>query len=822
MLRITTLLILAAAAGVAHGSSRESCDTAWKFARFGSMPDGSTLAESATPPQATDFDDSSWRTLNLPHDWAIEGPFRMDLENETGKLPWAGIGWYRKNLNLPEADRGKSIFLDFDGAMSQPHIFVNGKPAGEWSYGYSSFRIDITPFVNFGASNVIAVRLDNPAESSRWYPGGGIYRHVWLVKSNPIHLAWHGVFVRMENVSKEAATMLVTAEIEGAPSAAGLAISHELLDSEGRSVGAIDGQTPDMSAKLIIKSPTLWDTKNPYLYTVRTRVRKGGELIDSVDTTVGIRNAEWKSDGFYLNGSRVQIKGVCNHHDLGPIGAAFNTRAAERQLELLKEMGCNSIRTSHNPPAPQLLDLCDRMGFLVLDELFDAWKMPKKPNDYHLRYDKWHEHDVANFVRRDRNHPSVIIWSIGNEIPEQGREDMHWVAKELSDLVRKHDNTRKITAGCNDLGPLLPKFLKNIDVAGYNYPVRQPKLAAELHAKFPDLSMVSTETASCVSSRGSYYFPVTMDKAGGCFEFQVSSYELSAPEWANRPDQDFELLDRNPFVAGEYVWTGFDYLGEPTPYNRDSTNALNFQNPEERKKALENLEKIGNRAPSRSSYFGILDLCGFPKDRYYIYQANWRPELPMAHILPHWNWPERAGQVTPVHVFTSGDEAELFLNGKSLGRKKKEQYTYRLVWDDVVYQPGELKVVTWKNGKPWAQDERSSTGVAERLLATADRSEIRADGDDLAYVTITVADAKGRLVPRSMNQLHFKVSGSAEIVAVCNGDATSHESFHGDTLPAFNGLCQVILRGKPGQPGTATLEVTAESLTAVKTGITTR
>lgn len=769
----------------------------------------------ATPVSSPDFDDSQWRTLDLPHDWGIEGPFRMDLENETGKLPWAGIGWYRKALDLTDSDKGKAISLDFDGAMSQPKVFVNGKLAGEWAYGYNSFRIDLTPHLKSGEKNSIAVRIDNLEKSSRWYPGGGIYRHVWLVKANPVHIAYNGVFARFENINPASAEIVVVSEIEGETSGPGLGFVHEVLDASGKRVASGKSSASE-PARLSVKSPTLWTMEKPYLYTLRTTLVRGTEKLDTQDTPIGIRTAEWKPDGFYLNGKRVQIKGVCNHHDLGAIGSAFNTRAAERQIEILKDMGCNSIRTSHNPPAPQLLDLCDRMGILVLDELFDAWKMGKKPNDYHLHFDKWHERDVANFVRRDRNHPCVIAWSTGNEIPEQGNKSMHWVSEKLSSEIRKHDSTRMITAGCNNLGSATNGFAETVDILGFNYPVRQPKLAADIHAKKPNLPILGTETASCVSSRGCYYFPVKWDKGAGNYEFQVSSYELSAPGWANRPDLDFELLERNPFVAGEYVWTGFDYFGEPTPYNNDTTNALNFQNPEERAKAMEELKKLGGKAPSRSSYFGILDLAGFPKDRFYLYQAHWRPELPMAHILPHWNWPERVGQVTPVHVFTSGDEAELFLNGKSLGRKKKEAFTYRIVWEDVVYQPGTLAVKTWKAGKPWAESDRSTTGAASKLLVTADRKDIRGGGDDLCYITVTLADDKGRLVPRSMNRLHFKVEGAAELVAVCNGDATSHESQQGDTLPAFNGLCQVVLRGKKGESGKATLSVASEKLPTAK------
>ncbi len=778
--------------------------------------------KAAVSPAAIDFDDTSWRSLDLPHDWGIEGPFRMDLENETGKLPWTGIGWYRKTFRLEETDRGKQIEIDFDGAMSTATVFVNGQKAGEWAYGYNSFRIDLTPFARFGAENSIAVRLQNKEQSSRWYPGGGIYRHVWLVKSHPVRIAHHGVFARPENISKESADLVIGTEVVRKPSDPSVEIVHELLDPEGRSIATSRRPADGKDTRLTIRKPALWSVENPALHTLKTSLISGKQVLDSHQIQIGLRSAEWKADGFHLNGQRVQIQGVCNHHDLGPLGAAFNTRAAERQIELLKAMGCNSIRTSHNPPAPQLLELCDRMGMLVLDELFDMWKLAKKPNDYHIHFDAWHERDVANFIRRDRNHACVIGWSTGNEIPEQGRKDMFWVSEKLTRLVRQHDPTRQITLGVNHLGTALSGFTDTVDIVGFNYPVKDRSIIEKVRKRRPEVPILVSESSSCVSSRGCYYFPAKWDKNAGFFDFQVSSYELYAPGWANRPDLDFELLERNPGVAGEYVWTGFDYLGEPTPYNQDSTNALNFQNEEDRRKAMEELKRLGNRSPSRSSYFGILDLCGFPKDRYFLYQAHWRPDFPMAHILPHWNWPDRVGQVTPVHVFTSGDEAELFLNGTSLGRKKKEPFQYRIVWEDVIYQPGSLTVKTWKNGKPWAEADRSTTGSASKLVVTADRPEIRADGDDLSYVTVTIADEKNRLVPRSMHRLKFSVDGSATLEAVCNGDATSHEPMQGDTLPAFNGLCQVILRSKPGKPGPATLTVTAEGLPSTKLSIRTR
>ena len=804
-----------------HGAQRESFDFGWKFSRFGDMPDGTRLTEPSEPgknPSAEGFDDSQWRTLNLPHDWAIEGPFRADLPNSTGKLPWAGIGWYRKTLDLPAADQGKAIFLDFEGAMSQPKIFVNGQPAGEWAYGYNSFRIDITPFVKFGAANTIAVRLENLADSSRWYPGGGIYRHVWQVKANPTHIAYNGVFARSENVTPDSAEVVVTTEIAGPTD--GTAITHTLLDATGKPVAS--GPSSSGSARLVVKSPTLWETGSPFLYTLRTTLVRGDVELDREETSIGIRSAEWKPDGFYLNGKRVQIKGVCNHHDLGALGSAFNTRAAERQLEIMKEMGVNALRTSHNMPAPELLDLCDRMGILVLDELFDAWKLAKKPGDYHLHFDKWHERDVANFIRRDRNHACVIAWSTGNEIPEQGRKDLLWVSETLSKLVRSHDPSRKITLGINHLKNALTPFADTVDITGLNYPVKDTSIIGKIRDRKPEVPVLNAESASCVSSRGCYFFPVKWEKGSGFRGFHASSYELYAPSWANRPDLDFELLEKNPFMAGEYVWTGFDYLGEPTPFNADSANALNFDNEAEKQKAMELFEKLGGSSPSRSSYFGILDLAGFPKDRYFLYQAHWRPDFPMAHILPQWNWPERVGTVTPVHVFTSGDSAELFLNGKSLGRKNKQQYQYRIVWDDVVYQPGTLTVKTWKNGNPWAEADRSTTGEASQILVATDRPQIKADGQDLSYVTLTITDANGRLVPRSMNRLNFKIEGEAEIAGICNGDPTSLEPMQGDTLPAFNGLCQVILRGKAGKPGSATLSVASAGLPSGKVTITTR
>jgi beta-galactosidase len=466
-------------------------------------------------------------------------------------------------------------------------------------------------------------------------------------------------------------------------------------------------------------------------------------------------------------------------------------------------MGCNAIRTSHNPPAPELLDLCDRLGFVVMDEAFDAWQMRKKRNDYNLLYNDWHEADVRAWLRRDRNHPCVILWSIGNEIPEQANPGHFNVARDLAEIVHSEDTTRPVTAGCNHTEAGYNGFQKIVDVFGYNY---KPGEYAKFRAANPGLPLFASETSSCVSSRGEYFFPVSDDKSKGLADFQVSSYDLYAPPWAMPPDTEFRGQDKNAFVAGEFVWTGFDYLGEPTPYNADLSNLNNYSNPADKARAEKELQELGRiRTPSRSSYFGIVDLAGFPKDRYYLYQAHWRPDFPMAHILPHWNWPERVGQVTPVHVYTSGDEAELFLNGKSLGRKKKGPLEYRLRWDDVVYQPGELKVVAYQHGKKWATDVMKTTGPATKLLLAPDRAKFAADGRDLSFVTVKVADQAGLLVPRADNEIHFRVEGPGEIVATDNGDATSFESFQAPQHKAFNGLALVIVRAKAGQPGKITL-----------------
>jgi len=776
------------------------------------------------------FNDSQWRLLNLPHDWGIEGPFDQANPGETGKLPWWGVAWYRKHLELPAGDAGRRIFLEVDGAMSYASVWVNGQFAGGWPYGYASWRVDVTPFVKSGADNVIAIRLDNPQQSSRWYPGGGIYRNVWLVKTAPVGVAHWGTAVTTPAVDKKSATVKIKVSVDNSTAAeAAVSVKNEIFElkadgSRGKSVGLMPAgelkvpahQSAGSEAQTELKSPKMWSMTDPRRYAVVTTVEQNGQAMDVYETPFGIRTIEFTVDkGFFLNGQHVKLNGVCDHHDLGALGSALNMRALERQLEILKEFGVNAIRTSHNPPAPELLDLCDRMGLVVMDEAFDCWASGKNKYDYHVLYPDWHEQDLRALVRRDRNHPCVVLWSSGNEVPDQDKPAGPALAEEHRSIIHSEDPTRPVTAAVSSYRAGFSGFQKHFDVFGWNY---KPDNYGKFRGTNESIPLFGSETSSTVSSRGEYFFPVPALPTGknrkeALADFQVSSYDFFVPGWATTPDTEFRGQEANPFVAGEFVWTGFDYLGEPTPYNADTSNLLNFSDPAEKAKMQQQLAALGKiKVPSRSSYFGIVDLAGFKKDRFYLYQAHWRPELPMAHILPHWNWPDRVGQVTPVFVYTSGDSAELFLNGKSLGLKKKEQYEYRLRWEDVVYQPGELKVVAYKNGKKWATDTVKTTGAPAKLLLSADRSKIAADGKDLSFITVTVADQDGLPVPRSKNHLRFALDGPGEIVATDNGDATSFESFQSPERNAYNGLALVIVRAKPGQPGSFKLTATADGL----------
>ena len=775
------------------------------------------------------FDDRSWDAVDLPHDWAIKGPFyegpNAEVGGGMGRLPSPGVAWYRRKLDIPTSDAGRSIFLDVDGAMSYAMVWLNGHLVGGWPYGYASWRVDLTPFVQPGGENQLAIRLDNPPSSSRWYPGGGIYRNVWLTRTNPVHVGHWGTFVTTPKVSATAARvdLEITVENDSAEDATvRLDTRIYALDSAGNRTGELAavlepletsvaaGGSTIVDGTVTLENPRLWGpppTQTPHRYVAVTTVSQRGRAVDRYETRFGIRELRFDPDeGLLVNGERVYLKGVNQHHDLGPLGAAFNTRAAERQLETLRDLGCNAIRTAHNPPAPELLELADRMGFLVVDEIFDAWERKKPPLDFHLIFTDWHEQDLRAFIRRDRNHPSVIMWSIGNEVGEQYTGDAGAaVARRLHDITKDEDPTRPTTTAINYAKPHMP-LPGVMDVISLNYQgegirdapayadlegIRTGPLYPGFHERFPDKLIVSTENAAALSSRGEYLLPVidgisapVRNGAGGDPDTgHVSAYELYTAPFGSSADKVFSSLDRHPYVAGGFVWSGWDYLGEPTPYYS-----------------------------SRSSYFGIIDLAGFKKDRFYLYQSRWRPELPLAHILPHWNWPERVGKVTPVHVFTSGDAAELFLNGRSLGRKKKGAYEYRLRWDDVRYEPGELKAVAYKDGETWATAIVRTTGEPLGLEALPDRSVIRADGKDLSFVTIRVVDEDGLVVPRANDHVRFRIEGPGEIVATDNGDPTSLEVFPSPERDAFNGLCLVIVRGKAGVPGRIRLTCSSSGL----------
>ena len=802
----------------------ETFDAGWLFKRYGLQPDGSSVTEPENQ-ESEKITDAAWRKLDLPHDWAIEGPFRLELTGETGKLPWKGIGWYRKHFKVPATDSGKQIFLDFDGAMAYAQIWLNGQYVGTWPYGYNSFRMDLTPFVQFGKENIVAVRLDTEKWDSRWYPGAGIYRHVWIVKTSVVHVGHWGTFITTPQISDASATVKMDLTIENqGKSAAEATIQTVIHELDGKNKPGIKvatfksvmlkleaGKSSTINSETKVINAKRWDIKSPNRYVAKTTIAVGGKIIETYNTPFGIRTTEFTArNGFLLNGRRVEIQGTCNHHDLGSLGAAINTSALRRQLTILKEMGCNSLRTSHNPPAPELLELADQMGFLVWDEAFDCWKNGKKKLDYNKLYEQWHEKDLKAMIHRDRNHPSVFIWSIGNEVLDQRDVEM---TKHLAGIVRSEDPTRPVSNGYNDPDRSREAGSPvSLDIMGVNYFFnQQPKWDAD--PRYLNKPTLGSETSSCVTSRGEYFFGTDYKN------WQVSSYDYARPDWGCTPDEQFRTNAKYPHLLGEYVWTGFDYLGEPTPYNSDETNLLNFRNdPSKRAELEKKMEELRlNNEPSRSSYFGIVDLAGFPKDRFYLYQSHWRPNFPMAHILPHWNWSERLDSITPVHVYTSGDEAELFLNGQSLGRKiKKTGEDFRLVWDNVKYAPGVVKVVAYKNGKQWASDEVATTGAASKLNLTVNRTSITSDGSDLAYITAKIQDKNGLTVPRSKHMLKFSIEGPGEIVTTDNGDATSFVPFQSHEREAFNGMALVIVKAKKGANGNFTVRAISDNLESGK------
>jgi len=769
----------------------------WKFAK-------GNPAGAAAP----GFDDAAWQTVRVPHDWAIAGPFNPVGSAETGKLPWQGEGWYRHIFRAESAWAGKRVYILFDGVMAFPQVYLNGRLAGEWDYGYNSFYLDITHLIRPGADNLLAVYADTRRHDSRWYPGAGIYRKVQLIVTDPVHVGIWGTQITTSEIRHGEATVQVRTTVHNESDQSETVSVQQFVQSARGDMLASDsagcpvkpGETHIYEQRLLVMQSRLWSPDKPELYTLKTVLRKNGVVCDEYSSVFGIRIIEFTANGgMLLNGKRLQIKGVNQHHDFGALGAAFNYRAQERQLELLRDMGCNAIRTSHNAPAPELLDLCDRMGFLVLDELFDKYdgKADYLPG---ADFAAFAERQVRNFVQRDRNHPCIFLWSAGNEIGDvQGNVNGGFEKlKAVVEAFRKYDPSRAVTLVCDQRDNAALRHFDYYDVISYNYG-RRYDLARRLA---PQKAVIITESASTVSTRGFYELPLPAKKTDFTDAVQVSSYDLNAPWWAEVPEDDFRWQEEDPFVAGEFVWTGFDYLGEPTPYG-DYAVA-------ERGMKREDL--------ARSSYFGIFDLAGLPKDRYYLYKSVWKPEEPTVHILPHWNWPQRAGKPVPVFVYTNGDCAELFLNGKSLGKQCKKPDSensierYRLMWNDVPYAPGTLRAVAYRAGQRIGEAEVKTAGAPASIRLTPDRNTLRADGNDLCFVTVEILDTGGNVCPLADNTIRFQVNGPAEIAAVDNGNPRSYAPFQSDTVQAFFGKAMLVLRTKPGQKGSITVSARGNGL----------
>jgi beta-galactosidase len=918
-----------------EGRQTASFNLDWKFVRGGQEG-----AEKA------DFDDSAWQAVRLPHDWAISGPFNPSENGYAGKLPWKGEGWYRKIFTLNQATEGSRVYFDFDGVMAFPKVYVNGQMAGQWDYGYMSFRVDATPYVKFGQSNLIAVHVDTRNHGTRWYPGAGIYRKVTMTICKPVHVAHWGTYVTTPSVGDSSATVRVRSTIENhldteAQAVVGVAVfdpaGHAVATGLQESRIAIPaGGASDFDQSFTLQNPQRWDIASPKLYVAKVVVRMGDKVMDSDIARFGVRTFEFTADdGFHLNGRRVQLFGVNLHHDHGPLGAAFYTRAMERQLEIMKDMGVNSLRTSHNPPSPEVLDLCDRMGIVVWDEAFDKWDGTADRVRDEPPLESYGEKQIRNLVMRDRNHPCVVVWSIGNELGGGGRSGITPErVKFMSDFVRKYDPTRPVGMGCHIPGLAEQPNFDALDLTGWNYLRRY----ATYRERYPDKPIVYSESASALSTRGFYELPLPNRKNEYSKQLHVSSYDLNAADWSDIPDREFKLMKDDAFVAGEMVWTGFDYLGEPTPFSQEA----------------------------KSSYFGIVDLAGIPKDRFYLYRSYWRPDATTVHILPHWNWPDRVGRNVPVFVYTNGDSAELFLNGKSLGRRQKgvvpegppnyargkpaaasssqtehpaqhandldkdsrwcaasadakqwwqvdlgetrtirylaiefereeknygyeikvsddgvtwrtivtkstsrnprwggptqifhdvdaqsrylrveftatqdgawtsirefaaypehaesdyyeSTYTYRLRWNEVVYQPGEIKAVAYKDGKRIGEAVMRTAGDPSTIRLTPDRAKLVASGEDLCYILVEALDDKGTLCPLADNLIRFKVEGPAEIAGVDNGNPLSLEPFQADYRKLFFGKAMLILRTQPGQAGKVTVVASSDGLVSAQT-----
>lgn len=799
-----TALGLIAALSLFAQRSEQSLEKGWKF----------TKGEVSGAEQP-DFNDSRWESVTVPHDWAIYGPFDVnnDLQNvavtqnfetqaslktgRTGGLPYVGVGWYRTTF---ESEPGKNTTLVFDGAMSEARVYVNGKEACFWPCGYNSFHCDVTGLVNpDGRNNVLAVRLENRPQSSRWYPGAGIYRHVRVVSTEKIHVPVWGTQITTPHVKDDYSSVCLRTTILNSGKTL-LTVATDIIDSEGNVVasktnkGYINHGQP-FTQNFTVNSPKLWSPESPVLYKAVSKIYSSDTLLDTYTTRFGIRTIEYVADkGFYLNGKHRKFQGVCNHHDLGPLGAAINVSALRHQLRLLKDMGCDAIRTAHNMPAPELVSLCDEMGFMMMLEPFDEWDIAKCDNGYHRYFGEWAEKDMVNMLHQYRNNPCVVMWSIGNEVPTQWSADGYKVAKFLQDICHREDPTRPVTCGMDQVQSVLGNgFAAMLDIPGFNY---RAHMYDEAYERLPQNIVLGSETSSTVSSRGVYKFPAER-KAGAMYDdHQSSSYDLEYCSWSNIPDIDFARADDHEWTIGQFVWTGFDYLGEPSPYD---TNAW----------------------PNHSSMFGIIDLASIPKDRYYLYRSVWNKDAETLHILPHWNWEGREGQKVPVFVYTNYPSAELFINGKSYGRQTKHkngdvENRYRLMWHDAVYEPGEVKVVAYdSDGKAVAEKTVRTAGKPHHIELTTDYPTLKADGKDLAYVTLRIVDKDGNLCPTDGRLVNFKVKGAGKYRASANGDPTCLDLFHLPRMHAFSGMLTVIVQSGE-ESGEIELQASAKGIKAGK------
>lgn len=760
--------------------------------------------------EGTSFNDTHWESVVVPHDWAIYGPFdrNNDLQNvavtqnfekeasvktgRTGGLPYVGVGWYRTRFDV---EPGRQTMLVFDGAMSEAKVYVNGKEACFWPFGYNSFYCDVTSFLNHdGKQNLLAVRLENRPQSSRWYPGAGLYRNVRVVTTGQIHVPVWGTQLTTPHVSEDYASVCLRTSVENAGRTE-LTVQTDIISPEGKVVsskknkGYINHGLP-FTQNFIVEHPALWSPESPSLYRAVSKIYSGDTLLDTYTTRFGIRSIEYIADkGFFLNGKHRKFQGVCNHHDLGPLGAAINVSALRHQLRMLKDMGCDAIRTAHNMPAPELVSLCDEMGFMMMIEPFDEWDIAKCENGYHRFFNEWAERDMVNMLHQYRNNPCVVMWSIGNEVPTQWSAEGYKVAKFLQDICHREDPTRPVTCGMDQVDSVLDNgFAAMLDIPGFNYRAHRYE---EAYERLPQNIVLGSETSSTVSSRGVYKFPAER-KAGAMYDdHQSSSYDLEYCSWSNIPDIDFALAEDYDWTIGQFVWTGFDYLGEPSPYD---TNAW----------------------PNHSSMFGIIDLASIPKDRYYLYRSIWNKDEETLHILPHWNWEGYEGKPIPVFVYTNYPSVELFVNGKSYGRQTKNCQTvenrYRLMWHNVTYEPGEVKVIAYDaDGKAVAEKKLHTAGKPHHIELQTDYTSLKADGKDLAYVTVRVVDKEGNLCPTDGRLLNFRVKGAGSYRASANGDPTCLDLFHLPQMHAFNGMLTVIVQAGE-TAGNLELQVSAKGL----------